>query len=88
DFVTRYGGEEFALIMPSTDAESAKKAMEKIRLTVCKSPFNYHGKPISISMSFGISQAVEGDDIEKLFARADAALYEAKASGRNRVCIG
>lgn len=88
DFVTRYGGEEFAVILPSTSAKEAKKAMEKIRLSICKSPFNYHGKPIEISMSFGISETISGDDIESLFCRSDAALYRAKAQGRNCVCIG
>jgi diguanylate cyclase len=88
DFVTRYGGEEFAIILPSTDAEKALKSMDKIRRLICKSPFNYRGEPIAISMSFGVSEAIEGDTIESLFSKADAALYKAKANGRNEVCIG
>ena len=88
DFVTRYGGEEFAIILPSTDAEKAAKSMDKIRRLICKSPFNYRGEPIAISMSFGVSEAIEGDTIESLFTKADAALYKAKANGRNEVCIG
>ncbi len=88
DFVTRYGGEEFAIILPSTDAEKAARSMDKIRRLICKSPFNYRGEPIAISMSFGVSEAIEGDTIESLFSKADAALYKAKANGRNEVCIG
>ncbi|MEH6442833.1 MAG: GGDEF domain-containing protein [Oceanospirillaceae bacterium] len=88
DFVTRYGGEEFAIIVPSTKAEQAAKAMDKIRRLICKSPFNYHGDPISISMSFGVCEARPGDSIDSLFSRADTALYKAKANGRNAVYIG
>lgn len=88
DYVTRYGGEEFAIIVPSTNAEKTAKSMDKIRRLICKSPFNYHGEPIAISMSFGVCEAQAGDTIESLFARADAALYKAKANGRNAVCIG
>jgi diguanylate cyclase len=88
DFVTRYGGEEFALILPATDAKSAARVMDKIRRLICKSPFNYRGDPISISMSFGVTEAIESDSIESFFTRADEALYKAKASGRNKVCEG
>jgi len=88
DLVTRYGGEEFAVVLPSTKAEQAGEAMDKIRRIICKSPFNYRGDPIAISMSFGVCEAIEGDSIESLFARADIALYKAKGTGRNNVCIG
>ncbi|EPJ44244.1 MAG: hypothetical protein OFPII_36910 [Osedax symbiont Rs1] len=85
DFVTRYGGEEFAIILPSTKVASVVQAMNKIRSLICKSPFNYKGTPIPISMSFGVCEAQPGDSIETLFARADAALYRAKEAGRNKV---
>jgi len=88
DHVTRYGGEEFAIVLPSTQAEQAARTMDKIRRLICKSPFNYRGEPISISMSFGVCEAQEGDSIESLFSRADVALYKAKENGRNNVCIG
>jgi len=88
DFVTRYGGEEFAIVLPSTQVEKAVQTMDKIRRLICKSPFNYRGEPISISMSFGVCEALEGDSIESLFSRADIALYKAKENGRNNVCVG
>jgi len=87
DFVTRYGGEEFAIIVPSTKADETAQAMDKIRRIICKSPFNYRGEPISISMSFGISEARVDDSAELLFSRADGALYAAKKAGRNTVKI-
>ncbi|NRA22345.1 MAG: GGDEF domain-containing protein [Oceanospirillaceae bacterium] len=88
DLVTRYGGEEFVMILPRTTAAQAGEVMDKIRRHICKIPFNYRGKPINISMSFGVSEAIAGDSIERLFSRADTALYKAKENGRNNVCIG
>lgn len=88
DFVARFGGEEFVILMPSTEAEEGAKAIEKLRESVSKSPFNFHGEPVTITMSFGITQTQESDTKEALFDRADASLYKAKQEGRNRICIG
>nr|WP_232349172.1 GGDEF domain-containing protein [Neptunomonas qingdaonensis] len=88
DFVARFGGEEFVILMPSTQAEEGAKAIEKLRESISKSPFNFHGQPVTITMSFGVTETRESDTKDGLFARADAALYKAKQEGRNRVCIG
>lgn len=88
DFIARYGGEEFVIIMPSTSVEEANKAIDKIRQAVSKSPFNFHGKPVGVTMSFGVTESQEGDNGESLFSRADELLYKAKANGRNQVVIG
>lgn len=88
DFIARYGGEEFVIIMPSTSAVEAQKAIDKIRQAVSKSPFNFHGKPVGVTMSFGVTEALEGDNGESIFSRADELLYKAKANGRNQVVIG
>ncbi|WP_293269102.1 GGDEF domain-containing protein [Neptunomonas sp.] len=88
DFVARFGGEEFVILMPSTEAEEGAKAIEKLRDAISKSPFNFHGKRVTITMSFGVTQTRESDTKDALFDRADAALYKAKQDGRNRVCIG
>ena len=88
DFIARYGGEEFVILMPSTTAEEAHRAVDKIRQAVAKSPFNFHGKPVTVTMSFGVTETRDGDDGESLFSRADAMLYKAKESGRNRAVIG
>ncbi len=88
DFVARYGGEEFILIMPATSAENALQAVNKIRLAIEKSPFNFHGNPVGITMSFGVAEIQADESAEALFERADKALYAAKHGGRNRVELG
>ncbi len=85
DFVGRFGGEEFVIILPSTSAEEATQAMDKLRSSLEGSPFNFHGKPVHITMSFGVTEVKEGDSIDELFSRADEALYQAKEDGRNLV---
>ena len=87
DFVARFGGEEFVILMPSTDANAAKLAAEKVRQTIETSPFNFQSHPVKITMSFGITQVQKEDSVSSMFARADKAMYTAKQEGRNRVNI-
>ncbi|MBU2986757.1 GGDEF domain-containing protein [Saccharophagus degradans] len=87
DFVARYGGEEFVLVMPETDAEQAKTVLDKMRAAIAKTPFRFKDSPVTITMSFGIVQFRGEDSVESAFARADKALYEAKANGRNQCVI-
>ena len=87
DFIARFGGEEFVILMPSTDALAAEIATEKVRSVIETSPFNFHGEPVKITMSFGITQAQADDSVSSMFARADKAMYRAKQEGRNRVSI-
>lgn len=87
DFIARFGGEEFVILMPSTDGPSAHTAAEKVRVAVEQSPFNFQSKPVQITVSFGIAEVRSDDSSETLFGRADACLYEAKRSGRNRVVL-
>ncbi len=84
DIFSRWGGEEFLLLLPETDAESAVRVAEKIRKTVSKAPFQ---KTISVTVSLGVT-CLKSDDqhFEKLIGRVDDALYRAKAQGRNQVC--
>ncbi|WP_299200326.1 GGDEF domain-containing protein [uncultured Amphritea sp.] len=88
DFVSRYGGEEFVILMPGTTAEQAVTAVDKIRQAVESSPFNFHGQPVQITLSLGVAQVQPDDTVEVLFGRADKALYEAKRLGRNRIELG
>ena len=60
DFVARYGGEEFVIILPSTGTAEAELAMDKLRQSLEKSPFNFHGKPVGITMSFGVTEIKRG----------------------------
>lgn len=83
DFVARYGGDEFVVLMPETTVESAEIVAAKLVSGVAESGFHFHGKPVSLTLSIGISALIENDTLESLFARADAALYSAKEAGRN-----
>jgi diguanylate cyclase (GGDEF)-like protein len=77
DVVTRYGGEEFVVIMPHTDLSGAVIFSERLRGTV--------QQKLKLTISGGVAQASDGDNAQSLLARADSALYAAKAAGRNRV---
>ena len=86
DILGRYGGEEFALLMPDTDSEMALRVAERIRIAVQLSGVEWNGQRLSITLSGGIAAfAVHGVTADALIAAADAALYEAKRGGRNRI---
>lgn len=86
DFVARYGGEKFAVLLPDTEAMQAEKVAEKLRQRVSSIPFSRRGEAVRVTMSFGISELVEGDTKDTLYERANEALYYAKDHGRNRCC--
>lgn len=86
DFFARIGGEEFAVILPNTTPETAYEVMERLRRNLETSHCNDIGKPLTAS--FGISgNRLDGDSATTLKERADQALYQAKETGRNRVCV-
>ena len=87
DFVARYGGEEFAIIMPSTSLEDAEPLLNSVRQKIEKCPFHFKETQVQITMSFGLSSFEELDTPDKVFERSDKALYRAKESGRNKVCL-
>ena len=86
DFVARFGGEEFVMILSGTDRAMAVKVADDIRARVENCGFNSQGKPVRITISCGVSQFEAGDTNETLFERADQCLYRAKNDGRNR-CV-
>lgn len=86
DFLARFGGEEFVMLLPETTLPSALKVADKLRETIEKSSFHANGDRISITLSCGLTQYRKGDDNESIFVRADGALYQAKQNGRNQ-CI-
>lgn len=88
DLVIRLGGEEFCVIMPETPYAAAMNAGERLRAAVANSPFiiNDPKLELNVTMSVGIAGSDEGQDSsEVLFRKADAALYKAKETGRNKV---
>lgn len=86
DVVCRYGGEEFALILPQTSAEQAMRVAEKLRTTV--EAWQFPGVPRAVTMSAGVATyGVNGSSRDELVKAADAGLYAAKQGGRNRVCV-
>ncbi len=87
DFIGRYGGEEFVMVLPHTSAVQAMEVMEKLRRVMEQSPFNFKGQPVQVTMSFGIAENQPGEEPEGLFSRADNALYRAKEMGRNRSVV-
>jgi diguanylate cyclase len=84
DFIARFGGEEFVVLMPETDLQAALKVIETIREAVANCPFHFREKPLSITLSAGIAAFAENISSEQIFERADIALYQAKQNGRNR----
>jgi two-component system, cell cycle response regulator len=87
DSLYRCGGEEFAVILPLADRAGAQTAAERIVAAVATSPVQTGTVLVSITTSAGATCLEASDDGPRLLARADAALYEAKRTGRNRVCM-
>jgi diguanylate cyclase (GGDEF)-like protein len=84
DLVARIGGEEFAVLLPSTSGFGACRAAEHARLAVASHEFNDEDARIHVTVSLGVAAADPGDDANALLRRADQALYAAKQAGRNR----
>jgi diguanylate cyclase (GGDEF)-like protein len=85
DVLARFGGEEFVVVLPETDRSGAVVAAEKIRTLIADSLFESDGTRITVTVSIGVAACPEdGMTHSDLLAAADAALYRAKALGRNR----
>lgn len=82
DFLGRWGGEEFIVILPNTRKEFAIALAEKLRFMIYDTEFE-PGNPLAVTASFGVSDKREEEDFATTFKRADVALYTAKAQGRN-----
>lgn len=85
DVICRWGGEEFFLLFPECNAEQAREIAEKMRKQIETHFFNFAGKSIQITASFGVAEYAPGESEADLINRADQALLKAKSSGRNRV---
>jgi diguanylate cyclase (GGDEF)-like protein len=86
DVAARWGGEEFIVLLPHTGSEAAAALAERIRAAFEQQSGST--TMIALSASFGVAQSLESDDADTLIRRADAALYQAKNEGRNRVVVG
>jgi len=85
DLLARWGGEEFIILLPNTPLDSATEIAEKIRQMIENHPFETAGR---ITCSFGVTQFDPNEDALSALGRIDELLYDAKASGRNRVVAG
>ncbi len=85
DIVTRYGGEEFAVLLPATEIADARRMAESVREIIERSRFEYSGKSLNLTVSMGVAEMASGEGTQDLLKRADQAMYAAKHSGRNRV---
>jgi len=84
DFIARFGGEEFVMLLPETELGNAQAVVEKLRKGVEECEFHHGETRVPITVSGGMTQFTKGDSIESAFERADQFLYKAKASGKNR----
>ena len=86
DIAGRIGGEEFALVMPETDLDTAVALVERLREAVADTPCRAGDQPLTVTISIGVARlSPQAPDRQRLMAAADAALYRAKLAGRNRV---
>lgn len=87
DVVARFGGEEFVVLMPLTDAEGARRFAERLRLAVAAELAGIASAPSGLTASIGLVAARGPAEFPALYRRADEALYQAKAEGKNRVVV-
>ncbi len=88
DYIGRFGGEEFVVLMPGTSLEQGAIALEELRSGIEASPFHFKNEPVSVTISIGYTQFCQGDTLDNVFERADQAMYRAKGQGRNRIVQG
>ena len=85
DFIARFGGEEFVLLVPDTPLAAGAKLAEKLRVAIESCPFHFKGEPVTVTVSMGMTAFKPGESSDSVLKRADQALYRAKNAGRNRV---
>ena len=88
DVVSRWGGEEFVLLLPEAALSSARIGVERLRGRIAATPMAHlSGVPIRVTVSVGLTEHIAGESVTQTLERADRALYEAKSQGRNRTVV-
>ncbi|RAS26430.1 GGDEF domain-containing protein [Paraburkholderia bryophila] len=87
DALGRLGGEEFAVLLPATQPDDALRFAERLRQAVAAQPVTTVGGPCAYSISGGLAGWMPGETLDRLSARSDLALYDAKRAGRDRICV-
>lgn len=85
DFIARFGGEEFVILLPTTQVAAGLALLDQIRTAVEQCPFHFKSEPVTITVSTGVTALRPGERSDVALKRADQALYRAKENGRNRV---
>lgn len=88
DFIARFGGEEFVLLVPNTPLAVGARLAETLRAAIEACPFHFKGERVTITVSMGMTAFKAGEHSDLVLKRADQALYRAKNAGRNRVELG
>jgi diguanylate cyclase (GGDEF)-like protein len=88
DILCRYGGEEFAVILPGTRLQAAKKAAKRLQTALVSSPLELQGRLVALTASFGVDTYTTLEELtaRNFLKRADRYLFEAKINGRNQIC--
>jgi diguanylate cyclase (GGDEF)-like protein len=81
----RYGGEEFLLVLPDMDAGQAVRALDRLRAIIADLDWSAFSPGLKVTMSAGVAMLNSNETSDTILARADSALYAAKAQGRNRI---
>lgn len=85
DFIARFGGEEFVVLLPNTSMEEGEPLIQALRAAIEACPFHFKGERVTITCSAGLTAFQTGEGSKQAFERADQALYRAKRGGRNRI---
>ncbi|MFP3850906.1 diguanylate cyclase [Pseudomonas sp. W5-01] len=85
DFIARFGGEEFVLLLPTTPMDEGLALLERLREGIEQCPFHFKGERVTVTVSMGITAFSQGERSDVVLKRADQALYRAKDEGRNRI---
>ncbi|WP_042010661.1 GGDEF domain-containing protein [Aeromonas fluvialis] len=87
DFIARFGGEEFVVLLPNINPDKCQTPLETLRQTIKSIPFRFRDAKVEITISIGATLFKEGDSPSDVFERADKALYHSKNAGRDQVTL-